>query len=48
MGRRVDSRPGPLFPGNPNRLQVEYMGNWYLIDETIDMAHVTPNDAGDR
>jgi hypothetical protein len=36
---------GPLLPGNPNGLQVEYQGIWYTIDDTIDMAHRSPEDA---
>jgi hypothetical protein len=37
---------GDLLPGNPNNLEVLGSdGNWYRIDETIDMAHISPNDA---
>jgi hypothetical protein len=37
---------GDLLPGNPNNLEVLGPdGNWYRIDETIDMAHNSPDDA---
>ena len=37
---------GPLLPGNPNKLEVMAPDKtWHLIDEKIDMAHISPNDA---
>jgi hypothetical protein len=37
---------GDLLPGNPNNLEVLGPdGKWYRIDETIDMAHNSPDDA---